>query len=121
MKVCEVPGLYIMYVSTFELQSQNTTDQVAYKQQKFIAHVLVASSLRSWCEHGKKKKKRLLSGLQASLYFIWWNGLGMSLVLLLFCNSVTKSCPTLCNPMNYSMLGFPALHCLLEFANTHAQ
>ena len=45
----------------------------------------------------------------------------MSLVLLLFCNSVTKSCPTLCNPMNYSMLGFPALHCLLEFANTHAQ
>ena len=56
MKVCEVPGLYIMYVSTFELQSQNTTDQVAYKQQKFIAHVLVASSLRSWCEHGKKKK-----------------------------------------------------------------
>ena len=30
-KVCEVPGLYIMYVSTFELQSQNTTDYVAYK------------------------------------------------------------------------------------------
>ena len=26
MKACEVPGLYIMYVSTFELQSQNTTD-----------------------------------------------------------------------------------------------
>ena len=61
MKVCEVPGLYIMYVSTFELQSQNTTDQVAYKQQKFIAHVLVASSLRSWCEHGKKKKKKKAS------------------------------------------------------------
>lgn len=39
MKVCEVPGLYIMYVSTFELQSQNTTDQVAYKQQTFLSHV----------------------------------------------------------------------------------
>ena len=33
--------------------------------------------------------------------------------------SVTKLCPTLCNPMNYSMPGFPVLHYLLEFAQTH--
>ena len=26
---------------------------------------------------------------------------------------------TLCNPMNCSMPGFPVLHCLLEFAQTH--
>ena len=32
------------------------------------------------------------------------------------CCSVTKSCPTLCNPMDCSTLGFPVLHYLLEFA-----
>ena len=32
------------------------------------------------------------------------------------CCSVTKSCPTLCDPMDYSMPGFPVLHYLLEFA-----
>ena len=34
------------------------------------------------------------------------------------CFSVTKSCPALCGPMNCSVLGFPALHCLLELAQT---
>ena len=33
--------------------------------------------------------------------------------------SVTQLCPTLCNPMDCSMPGFPVLHCLLEFAQTH--
>ena len=28
------------------------------------------------------------------------------------CCSVTKLCPTLCNPMDCSMLGSPVLHCL---------
>ena len=31
------------------------------------------------------------------------------------CCSVTKSCPTLCDPMDCSMPGFPVLHCLLKF------
>ena len=35
------------------------------------------------------------------------------------CCSVAKSCPTLCYPMNCSMPGFPVLHCLSEFAQTH--
>ena len=30
-----------------------------------------------------------------------------------------KSCLTLCDPMNCSMPGFPVLHHLLEFAQTH--
>ena len=38
---------------------------------------------------------------------------------LFCCCSATKLCPTLCNPMNCSMPGFPVLHCLLEFAQTH--
>ena len=33
--------------------------------------------------------------------------------------SVTKSCPTVCDPMDYSTPGFPVLHYLLEFAQTH--
>ena len=35
------------------------------------------------------------------------------------CCSVTKSCPTLCDPMNCSIPGFPVLHCLLELAQSH--
>jgi len=33
--------------------------------------------------------------------------------------SVTKSCPTLCDPMDYSTPGFPVLLYLLEFTQTH--
>ena len=33
--------------------------------------------------------------------------------------SVTKSCPTLCNPVDYSSPGFPVLHKPPEFAQTH--
>ena len=35
------------------------------------------------------------------------------------CCSVAQSCPTLCDPMDCSTLGFPVLHSLLEFAQTH--
>ena len=35
------------------------------------------------------------------------------------CSSVTELCPTLCNPIDYSMPGFPILHELLEPAQTH--
>ena len=31
----------------------------------------------------------------------------------------TKSCPTLCDPMDWSMPGFPVLHYLPEFAQVH--
>ena len=36
-----------------------------------------------------------------------------------FCCSVAKSCPALFEPMDHSMPGFPVLHYLLEFAQTH--
>ena len=38
---------------------------------------------------------------------------------LICCYSVTKSSSTLCSPMDCSTPGFPVLHCLLEFAQTH--
>ena len=34
------------------------------------------------------------------------------------CFSVSKSCPTVCDPMDCSTPGFPVLHYLLEFAQT---
>ena len=33
--------------------------------------------------------------------------------------SVAQSCPTLCDPMNRSMLGLPVHHQLPEFTQTH--
>ena len=35
------------------------------------------------------------------------------------CCSVTQSCPTLCDPMDYSTPGFPVHHHLPELAQTH--
>ena len=35
------------------------------------------------------------------------------------CCSVTKLCPTFCNPMDYSTPGFPVLHHVPQFAQTH--
>ena len=36
-----------------------------------------------------------------------------------YCCSVAQSCPTLCDPMDCSILGFPVLHHLPELAQTH--
>ena len=36
-----------------------------------------------------------------------------------YCCSFAKLCPTLCDPMDCNMPGFPVLHCLLEFAQIH--
>ena len=35
------------------------------------------------------------------------------------CCSVAQSCLTLCDPMDFSLPGFPVLHHLLEIAKTH--
>ena len=42
-----------------------------------------------------------------------------SFLLSCCCCSVTQSCPTLCSPMDCSTPGFPVLHRLPEFAQTH--
>ena len=38
----------------------------------------------------------------------------------MFCCSVAQSCLTLCDPMDCSTTGFPVLHHILEFVQTHA-
>ena len=42
----------------------------------------------------------------------------MSFNLYEYCCSAAQSCLTLCDPMDYSMPGFPVLHHLLEFVQT---
>ena len=37
----------------------------------------------------------------------------------IYCCSVTQSCPTLCDPMDCSTLGFPVLYRLTKLAQTH--
>ena len=41
------------------------------------------------------------------------------MLLVLWCRSVAKSRPTLCDPMDCSMSAFPVLHHLPDFAQTH--
>ena len=47
---------------------------------------------------------------------IWLKWLSSSSSNPCCCRSVTQSCPTLCDPMDCSMPGFPVLHYLPEFA-----
>ena len=62
----------------------------------------------------------LLPSSSGSLYKVHILGSSDQAPLILrSCYSVTKLCPALCNPMDCSMLGFPVLHQLLEFAQTH--
>ena len=48
---------------------------------------------------------------------------GFSFLFFFFCCccSATKSCPTLCDPMDCSTSGLPVLHHLTEFAQIHIQ
>ena len=46
-------------------------------------------------------------------------GLHQRRVRGLCCCSVAKLCPTLCDPLDCSMPGFPVLHYILEFDQTH--
>ena len=62
---------------------------------------------RSWVE---------MESLREYVYPILWN---ISWLVSGICCSVPQTCPTLCNPMDCSMPGFPVLHHLLEFAQSH--
>ena len=50
---------------------------------------------------------------------LWLSTCCVSMPSLSFRCSVSPSCPTLCDPMDCSTPGFPVLHCLPEFAQTH--
>ena len=66
----------------------------------------------------------ILSYIRESLqYFVnrhdHGNSITQSLLVISGQSSITQSFPTLCDPMDSSMPGFPVLHHLLELAQTH--
>ena len=62
-------------------------------------------------------KYLILSLCLVNIYF--YSSLNLKMVFIRCCCSVTKSCLTLCEPMDCSTPGFPVLHYLPEFAQTH--
>ena len=57
--------------------------------------------------------------IAAWCFYMWIFGFFLILFITNNCCSVTKLCLTLCSLMDCSMPGFPVLHHLLEFAQTH--
>ena len=52
-------------------------------------------------------------------FTIWAIRAGQDTHCCIVCCSVAKSCPTVCNPTDFSVPDFPVLHRLLELAQTH--
>ena len=57
-------------------------------------------------------------------FFSWLNNILLYIHIYMYIythqfNSVSQSCPTLCDPMNHSTTGLPVHHHLLEFTQTH--
>ena len=50
-----------------------------------------------------------------------WSKPPPSLLCIITVSSVAQSCPTLCNPVDFSMPGLPVHHQLLKFAQTHVR
>ena len=65
----------------------------------------------------------MVTNIDYSLMTVTETRTGVVVFISPFCYSycsVTKSCPTHCDPMDCSMPGFPVLHHLLEPAQTQA-
>ena len=72
-------------------------------------------SWTSWTEHANTH-----SCMQVNrIYFKREKSTKLSAQTLSQYSSVAQSCPTLCNPIECSMLGFPVHHQLLELVQTH--
>ena len=63
------------------------------------------------------KTKNIKSGSRTGLWYT--DSLRWRQLYIMGCCSVAKSCLTLCDPMNCTTPGFPVLHYLPEFAQTH--
>ena len=66
----------------------------------------------------KEKKLRFLKTLLKFYAVVTKSGKETDIIVCKF-SSVTQSCLTLCDPMDYSMPGLPVHHQLLEFTQTH--
>ena len=59
----------------------------------------------------QSRNQTQVSRIAGRFFTIWDTRVGLS--------SITQSSPTVCDPMDCSMPSFPALHYLLELAQTH--
>ena len=59
------------------------------------------------------------TGIHTHREMVWMSSLMRSAVSSVQFSSVTQSCLTLCDPMNYSTPDLPVHHQLLEFTQTH--
>ena len=100
--------------------------QGIYFRRKWMAKVLSRRlALLEWRKRGRKGEGQC----DRLLYWCWiwkfqagwfrlhfWKRVKLQFC---FCCPVTKTYPTLCNPMNCIKPGFPVLHYHLEFAQIH--
>ena len=90
---------------------------------QYFAHLIWrADSLEKTLMLGKTEGKRQVW----KLVFIFKGQVEVVCLLVekitnICCYSITKSCPTLCDPMDCSMSGFPVIQHLPEFSQTHVQ
>ena len=81
--------------------------------------------LASFTWHDVVEAHLTLSLVSIFNFFPWLRNISLSGYTVFYLSMVvvqyTKSCLTLCNPMDCSTLGFPVLHCLPEFAQTHVR
>ena len=62
------------------------------------------------------QKKREFYTSNHNALLLLWRSLPIVVQLL---SHIARLCPTLCGPLDCSMLGFPVLHYLSEFVQTH--
>ena len=99
------------------IYSKSQEDYYRYKQDYSVIYMESKGTRKAVEILEMKNKMRVISLLDFKTYYIaivinMWNQWRF-----LFC-SVTKSCLTLCNPIDCSTPGFPVLHYLLEFVQT---
>ena len=68
------------------------------------------------CKSVRVLKVKLYQGMSD---FVYNRGQAKSKKCSIQFSSITQSCPTLCDPMDSSMPGFPVFNYLPEFAQTH--
>ena len=90
------------------LQLAHTT----YKWQRSLHGPAPLSAAFTWCAREHKSQK-------PHVYFQELRRLCSESVVLTQLSSVAQSCPTLCDPMDCSIPGFPVYYHLLEPAQTH--
>ena len=90
-----------------------------------VRMVAIKKATNSKCWRGCREKGTLLHWgweckLEQPLWRTVWRFLKLEIELpSVQFSSVTKPCPTVCDPMNRSMPGLPVHHQLLEFTQTH--